>query len=137
MNESGAPVARIAAWWKTPPSDVLAIVDDLDLPFGRLRMRASGGSGGHNGLRSIIEYLGEDFPRLRIGIGRGDGDDAIDRVLATFTTEEERRLEPILDVATEGVLRWFDRGTTEAMNYVNGWQPEEESSADPDQVDRA
>jgi PTH1 family peptidyl-tRNA hydrolase len=137
MNESGGPIARIAAWWKTPPGEVLVVVDDLDLPFGRLRMRASGGSGGHNGLRSIIEVLGEDFPRLRIGIGRGDGDDAIDRVLATFTPDEERRLEPILEVATNGVLRWLERGTTDAMNYVNGWRPEEESAAEADHVDQA
>ena len=134
MNESGRPIGKIAGWWKTPPAEVLVVVDDLDLPFGRLRMRAAGGSGGHNGLKSIIEYLGEDFSRLRIGIGRGGEDDAIDRVLSTFTADEERRIEPILDVATEGVLLWLDRGAVDAMNYVNAWRPEEESDAAPDQV---
>ena len=134
MNESGRPIGKIAGWWKTPPAEVLVVVDDLDLPFGRLRMRAASGSGGHNGLKSIIEYLGEDFSRLRIGIGRGGEDDAIDRVLSTFTADEERRLEPILDVATEGVLLWLDRGAVDAMNYVNAWRPEEESDAAPDQV---
>ncbi len=120
MNESGGPVARIAGWWKTPPSGVLVVVDDIDLPFGKLRMRESGGSGGHNGLNSIIDYLGEDFPRLRIGIGRAG--DAIDHVLSTFTDEEERRLVPILDVAADGVVGWLERGPIDAMNYVNAWR---------------
>jgi PTH1 family peptidyl-tRNA hydrolase len=133
MNDSGEPIARIAGWWKTPAHDVLVVVDDLDLPFGRLRMRVSGGSGGHNGLKSIIEYLGDDFPRLRIGIGRGGDDDAIDRVLSSFTPDEEQRLEPTLAVATDGVLRWLERGPTDAMNYVNAWRPEEETSAETDQ----
>ena len=134
MNESGRPIARIAGWWKTPPSSVLVVVDDLDLPFGRLRMRESGGSGGHNGLKSVIEYLGEDFPRLRIGIGRGDEDDAIDRVLSTFTPDEEKRLAAILEAATEGALRWLERGPVDAINYVNAWRPEEGRIAAPDQV---
>jgi PTH1 family peptidyl-tRNA hydrolase len=134
MNESGRPIGRIAGWWKASPHDVLIVVDDLDLPFGRLRMRESGGSGGHNGLKSIIEYLGEDFPRLRIGIGRGGEDDAIDRVLSTFTPDEERRLAPILDVAAKGVLLWLERGAIDAINYVNAWRPEEGTSAASDQV---
>lgn len=120
MNESGTPIARIAGWWKTPPAGVLVVVDDLDLPFGKLRMRESGGSGGHNGLKSIIEVLGEDFPRLRIGIGR-DGD-AIDHVLSSFTSDEERRLSKIVGVAADAVERWLDSGPVEAMNGVNAWQ---------------
>jgi len=137
MNESGDPIARIAGWWKTPARDVLVVVDDLDLPFGRLRMRVSGGSGGHNGLKSIIEYLGDGFPRLRIGIGRGAAEDAIDRVLSTFTPDEERLLDEILAVATDGVLRWLERGPTDAMNYVNAWRPEEETAAENDQGEQA
>lgn len=120
MNESGTPISRIARWWKTPPAGVLVVVDDLDLPFGKLRMRESGGSGGHNGLKSIIETLGEDFPRLRIGIGR-DGD-AIDHVLSSFTSDEDERLTTIVSVAADGVERWLDSGAVEAMNYVNAWQ---------------
>ena len=123
MNESGTPLARIASWWKTPPAGVLVVVDDLDLPFGKLRMRESGGSGGHNGLKSIIEVLGEDFPRLRIGIGR-DGD-AIDHVLSSFTNDEERRLAKIVAVAADAVERWLDSGPVEAMNFANAWQDAE------------
>ncbi len=121
MNDSGIPLGRLAAWWKTPPAEILAISDDLDLPFGRLRMRASGGSGGHNGLKSIIAHVGDGFPRLRIGIGRGRSD-TIDYVLANFSLEEERALAEIVDVAAEGVLRWLERGPIEAIAYVNAWK---------------
>lgn len=128
MNESGGPLGRVASWWKTPPEDVLVISDDLDLPFARLRMRASGSSGGHNGLKSIIERFGEGFPRLRIGIGRGRSE-TIDYVLANFSADEERALATIVDVAAEGVLRWLDRGPVDAIQFVNGWRPAREDTA--------
>ncbi len=124
MNDSGRPLARIAGWWKAPPSDLLVVSDDLDLPFGRLRMRASGGSGGHNGLKSIIENVGEAFPRLRIGIGRGRND-SIEYVLSNFSSDEEALLPALIDVAAEGVLRWLDRGIIDAVQYVNAWRPPE------------
>ncbi len=123
MNESGRPLQRLAAWWKVPPGELLVVSDDLDLPFGRLRMRRSGGSGGHNGLKSIIEHFGEGFPRLRVGIGRGGGDDTIDYVLSTFDALEEQRLGEIVEAAARGVLSWLDEGPEAAMNLVNGWQP--------------
>ena len=122
MNESGRPIAAIAGWWKAPPSEVLVASDDIDLPFGRLRMRANGGSGGHNGLKSVIEYLGEGFPRLRFGVGRGQSD-TIDYVLSNFSAEEERELAVLIDVAAEGVMRWLDRGPVDAIQYVNAWRP--------------
>jgi PTH1 family peptidyl-tRNA hydrolase len=122
MNESGRPIGKIAGWWKTPPEDVLIVDDDIDLPFGRLRMRASGGSGGHNGLKSIIEYLGEGFPRLRLGVGRGRSD-TIDYVLSSFSPEEERELSVLIDLAANGVLRWLERGPTDAIQYINAWRP--------------
>jgi len=74
MNRSGVPVRLISAWYRTPPEGILVICDDLYLPFGNLRMRPHGGHGGNNGLRSIIATVGEDFPRLRIGIGRPEFD---------------------------------------------------------------
>ena len=75
MNRSGAAVVALLNWLKLTPADMLVVVDDADLPVGQLRLRGSGGSGGHNGLRSIIEALGgvEEFARLRIGIGRQPG----------------------------------------------------------------
>jgi PTH1 family peptidyl-tRNA hydrolase len=122
MNESGGPLGRVASWWKAEPADVLVISDDLDLPFGRLRMRASGSSGGHNGLKSIIARFGDGFPRLRIGIGRGRSE-TIDYVLSNFSVEEERALPELIDVAAEGVRRWLERGPIDAIQYVNGWRP--------------
>jgi peptidyl-tRNA hydrolase, PTH1 family len=125
MNESGYSVRKIAAWWKTPRPEILVISDDLDLPFGRLRMRAGGGSGGHNGLKSLIEELGgDDFPRLRVGIGRGrETPEAIGHVLGSFRPEERAELDKVVAAAADGALRWLDRGVTEAMNLVNPWQP--------------
>jgi PTH1 family peptidyl-tRNA hydrolase len=121
MNVSGVPLAKIARWWKTPPAGLLIVVDDLDLPFGRMRMRESGSSGGHNGLKSIMEHFGTDFPRLRVGIGRSR-DEAIDHVLSAFTLEEERALTDIVDAAAAGALCWLERGPIDAMNLVNGWR---------------
>ena len=122
MNESGGPVRRIAKWWKTPRPQILVVSDDLDLPLGKLRMRAEGGSGGHNGLRSLIEELGgEDFPRLRVGIGRGG--DAIDHVLAPFGTNDLAVVGRALEVAAEGVIQWLELGTVAATQFVNSWRP--------------
>lgn len=132
MNESGRPLSRIAGWWKAPPAEMLVVSDDLDLPFGRLRMRTNGGSGGHNGLKSIIEYAGEAFPRLRIGIGRGRSD-TIDYVLSNFSGEEEKLLPHLIGVAADGVLRWLDGDVTGAVQLVNAWRlpdpsPEEQAT---------
>ena len=118
MNESGGPLGRVASWWKADAAEVLVISDDLDLPFGRLRMRATGSSGGHNGLKSIIARFGDGFPRLRIGIGRG-GTETIDYVLSNFSSEEEHALPQLIDIAAEGVQRWLERGPIDAIQYVN------------------
>ncbi len=123
MNASGEPTGRVAAWYKVPPEQVLVIVDDLDLPFGKLRMRQRGSSGGHNGLKSLIAVLGEDFPRLRIGIGRDGGSEAIDRVLSPFTPEEEARLGPLVDACARGVELWLEEQAVMAINFVNSFSP--------------
>jgi PTH1 family peptidyl-tRNA hydrolase len=119
MNLSGRPVQSIATFYKVPPQRMLVIVDDLDLPFGKLRMRADGSSGGHNGLKSLIEVFGQGFPRLRIGIGRGHDPDAIDRVLGDFSDSERKELPAIVDRAIAGVESWLADGVTPAMNLVN------------------
>lgn len=119
MNLSGRPVQSIATFYKVPPQRILIVVDELDLPFGTLRMRASGSSGGHNGLKSLISVFGQDFPRLRIGIGRDHEHGAIDRVLGEFSTEESQELLAIIDRAIVGVETWLTRGVTHAMNVVN------------------
>jgi PTH1 family peptidyl-tRNA hydrolase len=119
MNLSGRPVQSIATFYKVPPQRMLVIVDDLDLPFGKLRMRADGSSGGHNGLKSLIEVFGQGFPRLRIGIGRGHDPDAIDRVLGDFSDSEQKELPAIVDRGIAGVESWLADGVTPAMNLVN------------------
>jgi peptidyl-tRNA hydrolase, PTH1 family len=120
MNLSGTPVRLISSWYRTPPSDVLVISDDMDLPFGKLRMRPFGGHGGHNGLRSIIATIGEEFPRIRIGLGRPEFD-SVDHVLSSFNTNEREALPKIVVAAADGVQRWLDEGIEAAMQFVNTW----------------
>ena len=120
MNLSGTPVRLISSWYRTPPENVLVVVDDMDLPFGSLRMRPFGGHGGHNGLRSIIATIGDRFPRLRVGVSRPEYD-SIDHVLSPFTKEESAQLPAILDAAADTVGYWLDDGLEKAMQYANNW----------------
>lgn len=120
MNLSGAPVRVIASWYRTTPSDILAIVDDMDLAFGTLRMRPFGGHGGHNGLRSMIATLGEGFPRLRVGVGR-PAFGTIDHVLSPFPPHERQELPRVIDAAADGALRYLEEGIEAAMQFVNNW----------------
>ncbi len=122
MNLSGTPVRLIASWYKTPPHDVLVVADDLDLPFGKLRLRPFGGHGGHNGLRSIIATLGEGFARLRVGVGRPDDEDAVERVLAPFDAHERHTLPAIVAAAADTAQLWLDEGVDAAMRFANTWQ---------------
>jgi PTH1 family peptidyl-tRNA hydrolase len=120
MNLSGAPVRLISSWYRTPAEDVLVVVDDMDLPFGSLRMRPFGGHGGHNGLRSIIATIGDRFPRLRVGVGRPEFE-SIDHVLSPFNTEERAVLPRVIGATADGVQRWLDEGLEAAMQFVNNW----------------
>jgi PTH1 family peptidyl-tRNA hydrolase len=119
MNLSGISVREAVRWYKIAAEDVLIVADDIDLPFGAQRMRASGGSGGHNGLKSIIEELGtEAVPRLRLGVGRGAGH-AIRQVLTRFNKQEELELPEIISAAAECALAWQRDGIVTAMNRCN------------------
>lgn len=121
MNDSGDSVRALARLSNVAPERILVICDDLDIPFGRLRLREKGGSGGQRGLRSIINQLGtEDFPRLRIGIGRPPpGVDPVDYVLTPFSGAEQSELGGILERAVAGIAAWLDQGLPTAMNFVN------------------
>ncbi len=121
MNLSGTPVRLISSWYRTPPEDVLVIVDEMDLPFATLRMRPFGGHGGHNGLRSIIATIGEKFPRIRVGVGRPKFD-TIDHVLSPFTPEEGKALPEIIEGAAEGAQLWLQSGIEPAMQFINNWK---------------
>jgi PTH1 family peptidyl-tRNA hydrolase len=120
MNLSGEAVARISAFHKVQPSEILVIVDEAQLPLGRLRLRASGSAGGHNGLKSVIQYVGQEFPRLRIGIGRGDPQwDLSDHVLASFRSDEREIIREAIDRAADAVETFLEDGLAVAMNRFN------------------
>jgi peptidyl-tRNA hydrolase, PTH1 family len=131
MNLSGRAVREAISWYKMSLDELLVVVDDIDLPFGSMRMRAKGGSGGHNGLKSIIaELQGDAFPRLRIGIGRGPGH-ATRQVLSRFTSEEERVLPSVLLAAANCVQEWERHGIIAAMNHCNRAPELENGSSRP------
>lgn len=121
MNESGVPVRLVATWYRVPSNDMLVVYDDMDMPFGKLRLRERGSSGGHNGIRSIISYFGQDFPRLKVGIGRGHDGDAVGRVLGAFSPAERADLEKVIAAGADACLLWLDRGFTAAANVANAW----------------
>ncbi len=121
MNRSGIAVAEAARNKVTDMDDLLVVVDNVNLPFGRLRMRERGSAGGHNGLKSIIEHVGtQDFPRLRIGVGVNKaGESLTDHVLGGFRPEERAELEGLIERAADGVIAFLEDGVVAAMNAVN------------------
>lgn len=120
MNESGVAVAQLARWYKVPLDRLLVVYDDLDIPFGAIRMRGDGSAGGHNGVASVIQHVrSPDFPRLRVGISRPSNGPTIPYVLAPFSTGEQRQLGEILDLAVDAVVVWLREGIVPAMNQFN------------------
>jgi PTH1 family peptidyl-tRNA hydrolase len=138
MNESGLAVRKILARERAPIADLLVVVDDFALPFGRLRFREGGGAGGHNGLQSIIDELESDrFSRLRVGIGE-PGRNSVDHVLSRFSAAEFDRLPELLDEAAEGVETWAREGTNKAANRFNTFElrpADEDRTAAPGEID--
>jgi PTH1 family peptidyl-tRNA hydrolase len=124
MNESGYAARHLLSYYKVPPDRLLVVCDDLDLPFGRLRIRPGGSSGGQGGLRSIIQEVGtEEFARLRVGIDR-PSIPAKAYVLQPFTREQEAVLPRLLDVACDAAETIVTEGTESAMNRFNrDWLP--------------
>jgi peptidyl-tRNA hydrolase, PTH1 family len=124
MNLSGVAVRKVLARQRAPLSDLLVILDDFDLPLGRLRLRERGSAGTHNGLRSIIGELGnQEFARLRVGIGEPSRA-AVDHVLSRFGAAEKRVLDEVLDAAADAVEDWARLGAARAANKWNAWTPE-------------
>jgi PTH1 family peptidyl-tRNA hydrolase len=124
MNNSGASVRALAAWHKLSPPELLVVVDDADLPLGALRLRESGRSGGQKGLASIIQHLGaQNFPRLRIGIGRPAAErpnqDLADHVLSVFDKSETPLVKETISRAADAVECVLQFGITKAMNEFN------------------
>jgi len=120
MNRSGHPLFAIAQFYKIAAAEILVVLDDLALPLGRLRLRAGGGSAGHNGLESIIIQFGtEEIPRLRIGIGEAPREGSVDYVLSRFFEAEKPIVRSTIDRAAEAVKCTIDNGLISAMNTFN------------------
>lgn len=132
MNLSGIAVRKVLARQRAPLDDLLIVYDDFDLPLGRLRMRAEGSAGTHNGMRSVIGELGnQKFARLRVGIGeplRHNPDRAaIDHVLSRFAAAEKRVLGAVIDAAADAIEDWARDGAYKAANKWNAWTPSTET----------
>jgi peptidyl-tRNA hydrolase, PTH1 family len=122
MNKSGVAVAALVQFYKVPLDHVLVVYDDLDLPLGSIRLRKAGGSGGHKGMQSIIQCLGDsrDFSRLRIGIGRPPGQmDPAAYVLRDFASDQTILLDETLSQAVDGIETWLTDGIEIAMTRHN------------------
>jgi len=122
MNLSGQSVQGLAHFYKIPFTNLMILSDDLDIPFGTIRIRASGGPGGQRGLGSILEKLGtKDIPRMRLGIGRPPGRmDPANYVLQNFSKDETQTLSEILDRAADATLEFVTNGLNASMNKFNG-----------------
>ena len=122
MNSSGDAVRKLCRRNKIKPSEVLVVYDDLDLKPGRLRIRFGGGSGGHNGIKSITARFGtKEYGRLRLGIGRpGSSADVADYVLQNFSENEEELVAKVVDESAKAILMLCDQGYRAAMNTFNG-----------------
>ena len=127
MNCSGRSVQSAISFYQLAPQDVMIVLDDLALPCGRLRLRAGGSSGGHNGLKDIEQAIGtSEYPRLRIGIDPPPPMiDGKDYVLGKFTPEQRKLVNPAIDRAGEAILMWIDKGIATAMNQFNA-EPKDE-----------
>jgi PTH1 family peptidyl-tRNA hydrolase len=125
MNLSGQAVGELARYFKIEPADVLIVVDEVQLPLGKLRARARGSAGGHNGLKSVIAHLGDEFGRLRLGVGRGDARrDLADHVLARFDKDEAVDADRMITRAADAAETFITSGIAAVMNQFNGGDPE-------------
>jgi peptidyl-tRNA hydrolase, PTH1 family len=125
MNLSGQSIQAVTSWYKLPPESVLVIYDEMDLPIGKTRLRLSGSAGGHNGMKSTISHLSTDnFPRLRIGIGKpkgvaGDDKSTISHVLGRFNAAENQLMSEVLEFVVQCVELSLKQGVEKAMNVCN------------------
>ncbi len=121
MNLSGQAVGELLRYFRVELADVLIVTDDVNLPIGRVRARPSGSDGGHNGLKSIAQHFGTiDYPRLRIGVGRGDmRRDLADHVLAKFESDERIAIDESVTRAADAVEMWIGEGLGKVMNAFN------------------
>lgn len=121
MNESGAQVRRLARFYHAAPDQIVVIHDELDIPFGVVRIKTGGGTAGHNGIRSVASHLAsKDFVRVRVGIGRPPGrQDPVDFVLARFSVVERKELPAVISAGADAVECVVELGAERAMNKIN------------------
>ena len=125
MNNSGIAVLELYENFSLSLENILIVLDDINLPFGKLRLRSEGSDGGHKGLHSIIFHLdSENIPRLRIGIGNTENKETSDWVLSKFSEEEEKTIPEIFEKAEEAVFIWKNESIDVAMSKINGNQKE-------------
>lgn len=131
MNRSGVSVGALFRYFGVQPEDLLVVVDDADLPLGRVRLRAGGGTGGHRGLASVREHLGGNaYARLRVGVGRS-GENLVEHVLGKWSEAERPAWRAGLDAAADAAETWLDEGVAAAMNRCNGWRFDEDEEREP------
>jgi len=122
MNLSGQAVRSVINWYQLPTSSVLIIYDDMDLPFGKIRLRASGSSGSHNGMKSVVSHLGtKNVSRLRIGIGSARNTEAVDYVLGNFSSQELKVMPLLLRLTEEVIITIKQEGINKAMSLYNSY----------------
>jgi peptidyl-tRNA hydrolase, PTH1 family len=124
MNESGRPVASLVRYYKVATENLIVVHDEIDIPFGEVRVKLGGGTAGHNGLNSIVPHLGKEFVRIRVGVSRPRGrQDPADYVLSDFSSAERKELPFIVDKAADAVESVIEHGVERAMNEVNTRTP--------------
>lgn len=120
MNLSGQTVRAVVDFYQLPPEELLVVCDDINLPLGKLRFRARGTHGGHNGLRDIQSHLGTTaYARLRLGVGAADDDETIDHVLGKFRPAERSVIDDAVQLAAQAVVFWTKHGIAKCMNEYN------------------
>ena len=124
MNLSGQAIGELVRYFKIDLADIFVVVDETQLPLGKLRARARGSAGGHNGLKSVIAHVGEAFSRLRLGVGRGERErDLADHVLARFDKDETPEVERMVARASDASELFVTSGIAAVMNRYNGGDP--------------
>jgi peptidyl-tRNA hydrolase, PTH1 family len=126
MNESGRPVREVVRWYRSGPARLIAVHDEIDIPFGEVRVKDGGGTAGHNGLKSIVQHLGtNEFVRVRMGVSRPPGRRAAaDHVLREFSSSDRKELPLLLERAADAVERIVEVGAERAMNEFNTRRPD-------------
>jgi PTH1 family peptidyl-tRNA hydrolase len=138
MNASGEAVGELIRYFKIDPADLLVVVDEVQLPLAKLRARPRGSAGGHNGLKSIVGRMGQEFSRLRVGVGRGDDRrDLADHVLARFDSSEAADVEAMTARAADAIETFLTVGIEAVMNRFNAPDEKAEKAEKADQTDQA